>query len=77
MPTFLHAGCGPKHKDKTVAAFRSDNWKVIRLAIDPSVNPDIVGSTLDMSVVKSATMDAVFSSQSSKAAMRRWLLRLK
>lgn len=62
MPTFLHVGCGPKHKDKTVAGFQGDDWKEIRLDIDPSVEPDIVGSMLDMSAVKSASVDAVYSS---------------
>ena len=62
MPTFLHVGCGPKHKGKTVAGFQGDDWKEIRLDIDASVEPDIVGSMLDMPAVKSASVDAVFSS---------------
>ena len=62
MPTFLHVGCGPKHKERTTAAFAADAWAELRLDIDPAVEPDVQGTMLDMSAVESASMDAVFSS---------------
>ena len=37
-PVFLHVGCGPKHKDRT--PFASQNWREIRLDIDP-VEPNV------------------------------------
>lgn len=60
--TFLHVGCGPKHKDRTTAAFNTQEWRELRLDIDETVNPDIVGTMLDMSAVADASIDAVFSS---------------
>ena len=60
--TFLHVGCGPKRKDQTTRGFNSDDWQELRLDIDESVKPDIVGTMLDMSAVADASVDAVFSS---------------
>jgi len=62
MNTFLHAGCGPKHKDQTTRGFNTPDWTELRLDIDKNVNPDIVGTMLDMSAVADASVDAVFSS---------------
>ena len=33
MSTFLHVGCGPKHKDQTTRAFNSSEWTELRLDI--------------------------------------------
>jgi predicted SAM-dependent methyltransferase len=62
MPTFLHIGCGKKHKNKTTRGFNTDEWQEIRLDIDTEVKPDIVDSMLDMNNVANATMDALYSS---------------
>jgi protein O-GlcNAc transferase len=62
MPTFLHVGCGPKRKNQTTAEFSRLHWRELRYDIEPSVKPDILGSMLDMSAVKSESVDAVFSS---------------
>lgn len=62
MKTFLHVGCGPKHKDQTTRSFNSPEWHELRLDIDEDVNPDIVGTMLDMSAVADASVDAIFSS---------------
>jgi predicted SAM-dependent methyltransferase len=62
IKTFLHVGCGPKHKNQTTRAFASDTWQELRLDIDPAVKPDIVGTMLDMSAVASESVDALFSS---------------
>lgn len=32
--TFLHIGCGPKHKDRTTRGFNSDDWIELRFDID-------------------------------------------
>jgi len=58
----LHIGCGPKRKDQTLPAFQSNDWQEVRLDIDESVAPDIIGTMTDMSSVKTGSMDALFSS---------------
>ena len=61
MKTFLHVGCG--HEDKSqINGFNNDNWKEIRLDIDKNVNPDIEGTLTDMSLVKTGSVDAIYSS---------------
>jgi predicted SAM-dependent methyltransferase len=62
MKTFLHVGCGPKRKDKTTRGFNTPEWTELRFDIDETVNPDILGTMLDMSGVESGSVDAVFSS---------------
>ncbi len=62
MRTLLHVGCGPKYKQQTSAGFNSDDWSEIRLDVDSTVNPDVLGSMTDMSTVASESVDAVFSS---------------
>lgn len=60
MKSFLHVGCGPKHKERTTKAFST--WRELRFDIDESVEPDLVGTMTDMSSVSSESVDAVFSS---------------
>ena len=60
MKTFLHVGCGPKHKERTTKALSA--WNELRFDIDESVKPDLVGTMTDMSTVSSESVDAVFSS---------------
>ncbi len=62
MPTFLHIGCGPKHKDRTTPGFNTPDWTELRFDIDETVNPDLVGTMTDMSAVADASVDAIFSS---------------
>lgn len=62
MKTFLHVGCGPKHKNQTTRGFNTESWKELRFDIDESVKPDLVGTMTDMSSVESGSVDAIFSS---------------
>lgn len=62
MKRLLHVGCGQKNKSRTTKGFNTDNWKEIRYDIDESVNPDVTGSMIDMSVIEDASVDAIFSS---------------
>lgn len=62
MRRLLHIGCGHKTKAETTAGFAGPEWEEVRLDIDPSVSPDIVGTMTDMSAVAEGSMDAVFSS---------------
>ena len=61
MKTFLHVGCGPQNKFQ-IKGFDNDDWKEIRFDIDENVNPDIVGTLTDMKLVKTGSVDAVYSS---------------
>ena len=60
MRTLLHIGCGPEDKSDN-KGFDNDNWNEIRFDIDEEVNPDIVGTLTDMSLVETASVDAVYS----------------
>ena len=62
MKQFLHVGCGPKRKDRTTKGFNTPDWTEIRLDIDPSVSPDVIGSMTGMSAVPSESVDAIYSS---------------
>jgi predicted SAM-dependent methyltransferase len=62
MKSFLHVGCGPKRKDQTTRGFNSPDWAELRLDIDESVKPDVVGTMTDMSSVATGSVDGLFSS---------------
>ena len=62
MSTFLHVGCGPGRKGPMTPGFDSPEWSEIRLDIDASVSPDLIGTMTDLSAVKTGSMEAVFSS---------------
>ena len=62
MKTFLHVGCGGNRKDHTTAAFAGPDWRELRLDIDRSVEPDILGTMTDMVLVADGSVDAIFSS---------------
>lgn len=64
MPKLLHVGCGPKRKAQTTPGFNTPDWEEVRLDIDPTVEPDVIGTMTDMGAVASGSMDAVFSSHS-------------
>ncbi|MBM6595834.1 class I SAM-dependent methyltransferase [Microvirga pudoricolor] len=61
MPRFLHVGCGPKRKDRTVEAFASPQWEEVTLDIDESVAPDIVDKLPELAHVVPGSFDAVYS----------------
>lgn len=58
----LHVGCGTASPHRLPACFQRPEWQEIKLDIDPSVKPDIVSSITDMTAVKDACVDAVWSS---------------
>jgi len=62
MAIFIHVGCGTNRKDRTTRGFNTESWIEKRFDIDGSVQPDIVGTMIDMSSVASESADAVFSS---------------
>lgn len=60
--TLLHIGCGTASPERLPECFRGAHWREIKLDIDPRVKPDIVASLTDMSMVATASADAVWSS---------------
>ena len=62
MKTLLHVGCGPKKIDRTTKGFTQGAWKELRLDIDESLLPDVIGTMTDMRSVPSQSVDAIFSS---------------
>ncbi len=62
VKTVLHVGCGQPNPNNLHPHFRNDGWKEVRLDIDPSVQPDIVGDITNMSLVQDASVDAIWSS---------------
>ena len=62
MKTFLHVGCGPQRQDQTTRGFNTAEWTELRLDIDASVAPDVIGTMTDMSTVMDGSVDAIFSS---------------
>lgn len=58
----LHVGCGGADKANAGPGFQGADWREIRLDIDPTVEPDIIASMLDMSIVPTESVDAVYSS---------------
>ena len=62
MKKLLHVGCGPKTKAQTTRAFNTPEWQEIRLDIDKSVNPDVIGTMTDMSEIETGSIDAIYSS---------------
>jgi len=54
----LHVGCGPARVPEVI--FKPDEWTEVRLDIDPSVEPDIVGSITELPVAN-ASYQAVYS----------------
>ena len=60
--TFLHVGCGSNAKEHTTAAFAGSTWRELRLDIDQTVKPDIVGTMTSMVAVADQSVDAIFSS---------------
>ena len=59
---FLHVGCGTARKDRTTPYFAADEWEEVRLDIDPSVQPDIIGNITTLEGLEDESFDAVFSS---------------
>jgi hypothetical protein len=60
VSVLLHVGCGRANK-RQLKGFNSDEWNEIRLDIDESVSPDIVGTLTDMNSVSSFSIDAIYS----------------
>ena len=60
MKTLLNVGCG-KSNISNLHGFKDSDWKEIRFDIDKDVNPDVLGSLTDMSLVETSSIDAIYS----------------
>ncbi len=57
----LNVGCGPARPENLDEYFHRPEWHEVRLDIDPNVEPDIIGTTVDMSGVPDGVVDGVWS----------------
>ena len=57
----LHIGCGPQHI-LGKHGFDLEEWEEIRLDVEASVQPDIIGTMTDMKDVATGSVNAIFSS---------------
>ena len=58
----LHIGAGhPDMGAPIPCAFRSPDWKEVRLDVDPANEPDVLASMLDMSPIADGSIDAIYS----------------
>jgi SAM-dependent methyltransferase len=62
MRLVLHVGCGLRNPATLHRTFHSPEWYEVRLDINPDVDPDIIGTIVDMAGVDSESVDAVWSS---------------
>lgn len=59
----LNVGAGhPNSGASLPCAFRTPEWHEVRLDIDPTNQPDVIGTILDMSAIASDSVDVVYSS---------------
>lgn len=58
----LHVGCGPATLSSLPPYFQTGEWGEIRLDIDESVSPDVIGTILDMGLIDDGSVDAIYSS---------------
>lgn len=60
--TFLHIGCGTAPPERLPELFRGPGWRELRLDIDPSVRPHLVGSSADLAALRDGCVEAIWSS---------------
>ena len=60
MKTLLHVGCASLNISD-LKGFNNDKWAEIRFDIDKNRNPDIIGTIVDLSLVETGSVDAVYS----------------
>ena len=58
----LHVGCGPYYPEALPKELRTEEWREVRLDINPAVQPDVIGTITDLSAVPDNSIDAIYSS---------------
>ena len=62
MKKVLHVGCGSKTIRTMGSGFNDGTWQEVRFDINESVEPDVIGTIVDMEAVPDDSMDAIWSS---------------
>ncbi len=62
LQQFVNVGCGRASRASIHPIFQQVNWQELRLDINPAVEPDIISSITDMSVLADACVHGVWSS---------------
>jgi hypothetical protein len=55
----VNVGCGPRNAATLPSYF--DNWRQLRVDVDPSVEPDIIADLTDLSAIGDGSVDAVWA----------------
>lgn len=58
----LHIGCGIQRLTTSRPPFSQSGWRDVRVDINPSAAPDVVGSITGMRTVPDGSFDVVYSS---------------
>jgi SAM-dependent methyltransferase len=58
----LHVGCGPKRAEKLHSTFHTDEWKELRVDLNPAVQPDIIANIISMPQIPDNAVDAIWTS---------------
>jgi predicted SAM-dependent methyltransferase len=66
----LNVGCGYPARQGLHPSFHGNEWREVRLDINPAVKPDIVCSITDMQPVTNAAVDAIWSSHNLEHLQR-------
>lgn len=61
MKTLLHVGCGRQSFDALPPLDWKNEWRQVRVDIDPTVEPDLVASIVDMAGIDDASAECIFS----------------
>jgi SAM-dependent methyltransferase len=56
---FVNAGSGPRGGGRFPSFF--DNWRQLRVDVDPAAQPDIVADITDLSAIPNGSVDAIWS----------------
>src|SRR5579871_2808426 len=64
MKVVLHVGCGPHPNGALPDLFPPADWREVRLDIDPTAKPEILGSMTDLSMIEDGAVDGIFSMDS-------------
>jgi len=59
--TVLHIGCGPRGSGVLPPELQGEQWREIRVDVDPAVQPDVVASMTDLRRFTDSSIDAVYS----------------
>ncbi|NMG14909.1 class I SAM-dependent methyltransferase [Aromatoleum bremense] len=62
MKVLLHVGCGSFDIRHLPAYFQDGSWDELRYDINEAVEPDLIGTLQDMSMIEDGTIDAIYSS---------------